>query len=238
MSRSIRLRTARIAIWFCMAPALFSFWAAAAQEKPATQPPASSREAASKAGEKPVEGEAAEEEALRHSAPVRFLARITGLSDTQAYWLCVIINFAIVLYAVVYAWRKKLPGLFHSRTEAIQKHLEEARKTGEEARRRLGEVEARLARLDEEIGAMRREAEENARAEDRRVQAEVEQERRRIVASAEQEIAMAAGAARRELQGYAADLAVDLAGKKIRVDSDIDQALVRDFTSWLGEDGN
>jgi F-type H+-transporting ATPase subunit b len=201
-----------------------------------SQPP--SQEAGRDSSEAKHEEQSSEEEEVRHSPVIRSIAAKTGLSVDQVYWICVAINFSIVLFAVVYGLRKKLPGLFKSRTEAIQKHIEEARRTGEEARRRLAEVESCLSRLDAEIEAMRRQAEENARAEDHRILSESEQERRRIVEAAEQEIAMAASAARRELQGYAAELAVDLAGKKIRVAPDTDQVLVRDFTSWLGKDGN
>jgi F-type H+-transporting ATPase subunit b len=85
---------------------------------------------------------------------------------------------------------------------------------------------------------MRSEAEESARAEQQRLLAAGEEERRRIVSSAQQEIDMAANAARRELKGYATELAVDLAEKKIRVDQSSDEALVRDFTARLGKDGN
>jgi F-type H+-transporting ATPase subunit b len=199
------------------------------------------QEATAKSGEEKKQEqkeESSEEDALRNSPVVRSIAAKTGLSTNQVYWICVLINFGTVVFAVAYVMRKKLPGLFKSRSEAIQKHLEEARRSSEEARTRLSEVEARLSRLDSEIDAMRRQAEENARAEDKRILAESERERQRIVQTAEQEIAMAAGAARRELQAYAAELAVDLAGKKIRVKPDTDQALVREFTSWLGKDGN
>jgi F0F1-type ATP synthase membrane subunit b/b' len=58
------------------------------------------------------------------------------------------------------------------------------------------------------------------------------------VSSAEQEISMAANAARRDLKTYASELAIDLAEKKIRVEKDADQALVREFTARLGKDGN
>jgi F-type H+-transporting ATPase subunit b len=179
-----------------------------------------------------------ETEAIRHSPPVRFIARTTGLSLDQAYWLSVLMNFAVVFVAVVWVLRKNLPGIFKRRTDAIQQSIEEARKTSEEARRRLAEVEGRLARLDVEITEMRREAEENARAQDKRIQLETEEEGRRIVKAAEQEIAIAANAARRELKVYAAELAVDLAEKNIKVGKDTDQALVREFTSQLGKDGH
>jgi F-type H+-transporting ATPase subunit b len=231
-----------------MAPAVVSA-NLRAQEPASTQSPRSSdsanrepqspsQEAGHSSADTKHDEELSEEQQLRHSPIVRSIAAKTGLSTDQVYWICVAINFGIVLFAVVYGLRKKLPGIFKSRTEGIQKHLEEARRTSEEARRRLTEVEARLARLDVEIEAMRRQAEENARAEDQRILSESEQERQRIVEAAEQEIAMAAAAARRELQAYAGELAVDLAAKKIRVGPDTDQALVREFTSWLGKDGN
>ncbi len=107
----------------------------------------------------------------------------------------------------------------------------------DEARSRLSEVEGRLSRLDADIAAMRSEAEENAKAEERRIQQSSEEERQRIVSSAEQEISMAANAARRDLKSYAAELAIDLAEKKIRVDKKADEALVREFTAHLGKDG-
>jgi F-type H+-transporting ATPase subunit b len=179
-----------------------------------------------------------EADGIRHSPSVKWIARKTGLSEDQAYWICIGLNFAVIFVGIGYLMRKNLPGFFRGRTAAIQKGIEEARKTSEDARRRLADVENRLSRIDTEIASMRREAEENARAEERRILAAGEEERRRIVASAEQEIEMAANAARRELKSYVAELAVDLAEKKIRVTKDTDEALVRSFTVQLGKDGN
>jgi F-type H+-transporting ATPase subunit b len=175
---------------------------------------------------------------VRESGSVKWFAKVTGLSLDHAYWLCVGLNFAVIFVFAAVLLRKNLPGFFKSRTSAIQKGIEEARKMSEEARRRLGEVEGRLARLDADIASMRSDAEKNAQAEEARLMAAGEEERRRIVVSAEQEIAMAANAARRELKAYAAGLAVDLAEKKIRVGKDADEALVRGFTARLGKDGN
>jgi F-type H+-transporting ATPase subunit b len=177
-------------------------------------------------------------DALKHSAAVRWIARKTGLSLDETYWACVVLNFAIVFFALWIPLRKRLPAVFKSRTDSIRQRLEEARKTSEEARSRLTEVEGRLSRLDAEIAAMRREADENARVEEKRIMAEAEEERRRIVAAAEQEIVTAANAARRELKAYAGELALDLAGKRIQVGQEADQALVREFTSQLGKDGH
>jgi len=127
-----------------------------------------------------------------------------------------------------------LAGLFSARTAAIQKAMQEAQKASEEARRRLADIESRLMRLDGEIGMMRDTAEKEAAAEEERIHAAVQEESRKIVAGAQQEIASAAKAARRELTAYAADLAVGLAQKQIRVDAATDQALVRNFAGQLG----
>ena len=58
-----------------------------------------------------------------------------------------------------------------------------------------------------------------------------------MIETAESEIAAAAKSARRELKIYAAELAVELAKKNIKVDPQTDAALVRDFVSQLGKDG-
>ncbi|MGB8131562.1 MAG: ATP synthase F0 subunit B [Candidatus Angelobacter sp.] len=179
-----------------------------------------------------------EADAIRNAPAVRFIARHTGLTKNQAYWLCIGLNFAVIFLAIAGLLRKMLPGYFKGRTSTIQKGIEEARKMSEDARRRLADVEGRLSRLDADIATMQREADENAKAEEQRLLAAGEEERRRIVTSAEQEIEMAANAARRELKAYVADLAVQLAEKKISVSNDTDEALVRAFTVQMGKDGN
>src|SRR5579864_2829031 len=160
---------------------------------------------------------------FKHSASVRLLSKITGLSNDGAYWLAVILNFAIVVGAIAWFWKKYLPGLFRNRTASIQKSIEEARRASEDANRRLSDIESRLSRLDDEIAQMRAVAEKDAAAEEERIKAAAEEDARRIVQSAEQEIAASAKAARRELTAYAADLADALA----------DQALVRRFAQQL-----
>jgi len=188
-------------------------------------------------GEQQLE-QGGEADAIRNAPAVKWIAKHTGLTKNQAYWLCIGLNFAVVFLAIAGLLRKMLPGYFKGRTSTIQKGIEEARKMSEDARRRLAEVEGRLSRLDSDIAAMQREADENAKAEEQRLLAAGEEERRRIVSSAEQEIEMAANTARRELKAYVAELAVQLAEKKIRVSNDTDEALVRAFTAQMGKDGN
>ena len=170
---------------------------------------------------------------FKQSASVAFLARITGMSLKHAYWLAVVLNFAVVAVAIFWFSKKILPGMFRDRTAAIQKAIEEARKASADANRRLSEIEARLSKLDVEIGSMRAAAEREAVAEEQRIKAAAEEDTRKIIESAEQEIAAAAKQARRELTAYAADLAVSLAKRQIHVDAATDQVLVRSFVDQL-----
>jgi F-type H+-transporting ATPase subunit b len=171
---------------------------------------------------------------FKESASVRLIAKWTGMSLQHAYWLSVLLNFVVIAAVMGWAARKYLPGIFAARTAAIQKAMQEAQKASEEARRRLAEIESRLMKLDVEIGMMRDAAEKEGAAEEARIQAAVQEDARKMVESAQQEIASAAKAARRELTAYAADLAVGLAQKQIRVDAATDQALVRQFAGELG----
>ena len=185
-----------------------------------------------------------EMDVFKHSSSVGWISAHTGLSLQQSYWLCVVLNFAVIAGIILWAARKYLPGVLRDRTAAIQKAMQEAQKASAEARHKLAEIEARLQKLDVEIGAMRDAAEREGAAEEARIQAAAEEDARKIVAAAEQEISAAAKAARRQLTAHAADLAVALAQKQIRIDAATDQALVRNFAGQLGstnksgKDGN
>lgn len=188
---------------------------------------------ASTASEKSQGDETAE---FKHSASVRLLAKITGLSVDEAYWLAVGLNFAIVAGAIVWASRKNLPAVFRNRTASIQKFLEEARRASEEANRRLSEIESRLSHLDDEISHMKAASEKEAAVEEERIKSAAAEDARRIIESAHQEIEAASKAARRELTAHAAELAVSLAVKQIHVDTPTDQALLRRFARQLSTD--
>jgi len=213
----------------------------AAQEKSSDSAQASASQGQTVAGELAEESrEAAGEdknEALKTSASVRFLSKITGLDVHKSYWLAVILNFAIIAGLVLWAARKNLPGLFQNRTASIQKAMEEARTLSADANRRLADIESRLSKLDVEIGTMQANAEKEVQAEEQRIVEATKEETRKIVETAEQEIASAVKIARRDLKAYAADLAVTIAGKQIKVDAATDKSLVERFAQQLTGNG-
>ncbi len=191
--------------------------------------------------EREAAGEEEENAKLKHSAMVRKLAIFTGGDVHRAHLLALTLNFVIIVGIIFYFGRKLLPGLFHRRTQSIQRAIEEARTASQDANRRLTEIENRLRQMDVEIGQMQATAEKEGDAEEARIRAATEEDIRKVIESAEEEIAAAAKQARREITAHTADLAIALAQKQIKVDSNTDQVLVRAFAAKLtqgGKDGN
>jgi F-type H+-transporting ATPase subunit b len=172
---------------------------------------------------------------LKYSPSVRWMAGKLHLSSEAGYWVGIVFDFAVLAALIVFALKKNLPAMFRSRTKSIQRGLEEARKASEEANQRLAGIETRLARLDAEVATMRTAAEQETLAEEDRIRVRTEQDTRRIVYGAEAEIAAAAKLARHELKAFAADLAVGLAERRVRVDLATDQQLVQGFANQLGQ---
>ena len=103
----------------------------------------------------------------------------------------------------------------------------------EESAARLSSVEERLSKLDEQIAAMRGQAEADSARDEQRIHASVEEEKAKILAAAEAEIQAATAMARREIQAYAADLAIDQAARKLVVSAETDRLLVESFAHRL-----
>lgn len=180
-------------------------------------------------------GEKEENAQFKFSPSVRWMGKELGIGEHGAYWLAFILNFAVLAVVIYLLSRSRIPSMFRSRTATIRRAMEEAGKASAEANRRLEEIEARLARLDQEIAAMHQQAEKEAASEEENLRLAAAQDARRVVEAAEQEIAAAASLARRELKAYAAELSVAMAEKRIHVDKDTDAALVRDFAEQLGD---
>lgn len=160
-----------------------------------------------------------------------------GLSPGVSFAISLGVNFAGIALFIWVLLKSKLPQAFRERTAAIQKGIHEAQAASADANRRLGDIEARLSKLDTEIADIRQSAEREAAAEEERIRKAAEHDAQKIVEGAEAEIQALARNARRELKGYAASLAVDLAGRRIKVDEPTDRALVREFVGQLGKDG-
>ncbi len=205
-----------------------------AQESRAT----ASGESSTPAGQSSRVNKAEEDEndVYRKSPMVRKMGAMIGMNADQSATAFEVTNFAVL--AVLLGWFlvNALPKTFRNRNTAIQKHLVDARTATEEANARLGNVEDRLGELDGIIAELRAQSEKDAVAEEQRIRASAEDEKAKILATAEQEIAAATLQARRELQKYAAELAIEQAGRKLVVNAETDRLLVQGFARRLGRD--
>jgi F-type H+-transporting ATPase subunit b len=174
-----------------------------------------------------------EEEGYRHSSTVKAIAKVMHVDTDTAAKLFEDFNSAVILIALAAFLIKALPKAFRKRSETIQKELAEARSATEEANKRLSAVEARLAKLDTEIEAVRKQAEQDSLEDEKRIKASLEEERKRIIESAEQEIEAFSAATQRDLKRLAADLAVERALQRIHLGADADRILVQNFAADL-----
>jgi F-type H+-transporting ATPase subunit b len=174
-------------------------------------------------------------DAYRHSASVKMIGGWMHMDTESAARLFEYLNFAVLAGAVLFGLLKILPKTFRANKENIQHRLTDARTATEQAHERLSAIEKRLARLDEEIAAISKQAEKDGVEEEARIKASIEAERRRIVESTTKDIAAAASAAQRDLKRFAAGLAVDRAAQRIVLSEDDDRALLQEFTQNLSQ---
>ncbi len=199
------------------------------------QPSAAQTERREEIRQKKIDNPEAEDGAnvYRHSAMVQTLARAFGLPVEATARLFEILNFALLLGLVLWVVVRLLPKTLRSRNERIQAEIEQARIATEDASRRLRDVEARLGRLDDEITAIRVQAEHETGEEEKRLRATLEQEKQLILSAAAQDIQAAAKNAQSQLKHMAADLILEHTRRQISVSADADRTLVAGFLSDL-----
>jgi len=180
--------------------------------------------------------EADENDAYLKSPSVVWLGKKLGMNPDQSAVAFQVANFLVLALGIGWVLAKTLPKTLRDRNTAIQKNLVDARTATEEARARLGSVEARLAKLDDEIAAMRAHAEEGSAKEEQRIRASIDEETKKILAAAEQEIAAATIHAQKQLQQHAAELAIEQAARKLVISAETDRLLVQGFAQRLAGD--
>ena len=180
--------------------------------------------------------EADENDEYLHSPAVRALGAKLGMNAEQAATAFTVANFLVLAVLVGWLLVKTLPKTFRDRNTAIQRHLVNARTVTEEAHARLSSVEDRLSKLDDQIAAIRAQAEKDSALDEERIKAGVEEEKRKILTAADQEITAATALARRQIQQYAAELAIDQAAHKLVVTAETDRLIVQSFARRLTGD--
>jgi F-type H+-transporting ATPase subunit b len=212
-------------------PALSMAQAADTSAAPQSEPKARSGSASVFKEEHKAEKktEAEETQEYRHSPTVQALAKLLHLDVETAAKVFEYINFAVILLAVGIPLSKMLPKAMRKRSAKLSFDLELAQAKTADSNDRLKVVEEKLAGLDAEINAIRKQVEDDMREDEARSKAQIAEETARIVKAAENEIAVAATQAQRGLKQFAADLAIDRAMSQLTVDAETDRALFAEF---------
>jgi F-type H+-transporting ATPase subunit b len=167
---------------------------------------------------------------------------VEGESHSQPWWdypgleLWKFFNLFLFASVMVYLLKRPLTDAFRSRREGIRRELLKAREERDEAVRKLGEVQARLERLDAEVAAIQDQARSEAQAERERIARETEQDILKLREQAQREILGAGKVARHELRRFAAQQSVKLAEEIVRreIRSEDDARLIELNVEQLG----
>ena len=103
-------------------------------------------------------------------------------------WIFRWIHFVVVFGGLGYLLAKKGPAFFRQRAETIVASITESARIKEDAGRRLHEAEEKLARLDQDVAALREAARREAAAEAERIRSATQDEGRKIERAAQAEI--------------------------------------------------
>lgn len=129
-----------------------------------------------------------------------------------------IANFAILAGGLFYLLRSPLGKYLGARADQIRADLVNAAETRRAASADLRAIEERLRALPAEIEALKARGMDEVTAEQARIREAAAAERERLVETSRREIAQHLQAARRTLKQEAADLAVDIARRRLERD--------------------
>ena len=144
-------------------------------------------------------------------------------------------NFVLLVVGLGYLARKFGRPFLAARSEDIRRARVEAQAVRRDAEEKAAAVEARLANLEADIGALREASEQEMKAESERLAQATAAALAKVEASVEREIGAATKAARLELKRHSARLALELAERKVRarLNPQTEDALVQGFVSDL-----
>ena len=147
-----------------------------------------------------------------------------------------ILNLLLFVGVMVYLLRRPVKDSLRARREGIRRDLMRAQEERDAALAKLQEVDARLARLDAEVEALRLQAQREAAEERQRIERSTEEDARKMREQAQREIESAAKVARQELRRFTAEQTVRLAEGIIRRDlrPEDDTRLMSDYVEDLG----
>jgi F-type H+-transporting ATPase subunit b len=139
----------------------------------------------------------------------------TGPADPMDFvWK--IVNFSILVFVLVKFGRKPIAGFLKARTEGIKKSLDEAREAKELAQQALDEVKEKLKNKDREMEEIISSAKASGEKERERIIEEAGRMSEKLIEQTRANIDFELKQAREAIKAEAAEIAMELAEKKIK----------------------
>jgi len=126
------------------------------------------------------------------------------------------LNLAIFLAAAIYVLRSKINEALLARRDVIKQELITAQNEREQALARLTETEDLLSRMDEHVGAIHKQAQQEAESEKQRLAEAMAREIAKLKQQGEREVETANKLARKELRQFLAQRSIELARESVR----------------------
>ncbi|HJQ39589.1 MAG TPA: hypothetical protein VKB93_20795 [Thermoanaerobaculia bacterium] len=131
-------------------------------------------------------------------------------------WILKLANMLLFIGVLVYFVRKPLKSAMTERSAAIRRAAEEAKERRVKADQMAGEIQARLAAIENEVKAIHQRAEAEGEKQKRDLIAAAEAEAAKILQAARNEVDNRLKHARHELTEYAGELAAQRAEQLLR----------------------
>lgn len=149
------------------------------------------------------------------------------------------INLFILFGVIYYFVREPFKKFFAERRLSIQQEMSQAHRDREAAAKKLDSIETRMENLDQELAALRKEAEEEAGLERERLLDQAARDAEKIIESTSREVDLLTRAARKQLKDYAAQLSLEMAEQRIRkeISKQDEERVTERFFAKFGTEG-
>jgi F-type H+-transporting ATPase subunit b len=175
--------------------------------------------------------------AQQHETEAEKVEDSTGVTEhgPNVFWGWA--NFLLLAGGLGYVIKKNAGPYFAQRSVEIRKGMADAEAARAASDAKVAEVDRRLASLETEIEALRRNAQLEGESDAQRVRREATAEMAKIQAHLAEEIGAASKSATLELRRYTAELALGLAEQKIaaRLTPQTQDRLIRMFVATMAQ---
>ena len=126
------------------------------------------------------------------------------------------LNLAIFTGAAIFILRKPISQALQARRDAIKQQLVAAQQEREKALAQIADADSLLSRLHEDVRALHKQADEEAKSERDRLASGTAREMEKLKQQSQREIDRAGKLARKELRKFLAQRSIELARESVR----------------------